>query len=69
MNLDYFLYMAEVEGHDELVNTRLAKLNAIGRELQKKPWIKEVDLLTLCNRHGVYDVTKDEIRYIKEEWL
>ena len=24
----YFMYMAEAEGHDELVNTRTAKINA-----------------------------------------
>ena len=28
MRLDYFLYMAEAEGHDNLVNTRTARINA-----------------------------------------
>ena len=30
----YFMYMAEAEGHDELVNTRTAKINAVIKDLQ-----------------------------------
>lgn len=32
MNLPYFLYMAEMEGITEVVNTRQARLNAIIRD-------------------------------------
>ena len=32
MNLPYFLYMAEMEGITEVVNTRQARLNAIVRD-------------------------------------
>ena len=30
----YFMYMAEAEGHDKLVNTRTAKVNAVIKDLQ-----------------------------------
>ena len=30
----YFMYMAEAEGHDKLVNTRTAKINAVIKDLQ-----------------------------------
>lgn len=30
----YFMYMAEAEGHDELVNTRTAKINAVIKDLK-----------------------------------
>ena len=35
MNTDYFCFMAENEGHDELVSTRRAKLLAIAREIRE----------------------------------
>ena len=30
----YFMYMAEAEGYDDLVNTREAKINAVIKDLQ-----------------------------------
>lgn len=52
----YFMYMAEAEGHDSLVNTRTAKINAVIKDLKyiktkvydPNPYIEEV-----LNRHGL----------------
>lgn len=73
MRLDYFLYMAEAEGHDNLVNTRRAKLNAIGKDLQKSGYVGQTVpgsvFLALCNRHKLDNITQEDINYIEEEWL
>ena len=73
MRLDYMLYMAEAEGHDNLVNTRRAKLNAIGKDLQKSGYagqtVPGTVFLALCKKHKVDNVTQSEINYIEEEWL
>ena len=42
MNIPYFLYMAEAEGVDDMVSTRLAKINAIGRELRDAGYAGQV---------------------------
>ena len=73
MRLDYMLYMAEAEGYDNLVNTRRAKLNAIGKDLQKSRYAGQIVpgtvFLALCKKHKVDNITQSEINYIEEEWL
>ncbi len=73
MDLGYFLYMAEAEGIDTVVNTRTAKLNAIGRELQENGYSGQVVpapvFLAYCNKHGIFDITRKEIKDIEERWL
>ena len=73
MDLGYFLFMAEAEGVDEIVNTRTARLNAIGRELRDAGYagheVPASVFLSYCNKHGIYDITQEEINYIEEEWL
>lgn len=73
MRLDYFLYMNEAEGYDNMVNTREAKINAIGRDLRKAGYAGKVVpaavFLSYCHKHGIKDVTQKEIKHIEEEWL
>lgn len=75
MKLDYFLYMAEAEGHDELVDTRLAKLNAIGKDLKNMGYAGETVpaavFMAICKSRGfaLEDITPDDIEYIEENWL
>lgn len=73
MDMDYFLFMAETEGVDEVVNTRTARINAIGKELRDAGYAGQVvpaDIfLSYCNKHGIYDITQEEINHIEEEWL
>ncbi len=73
MNIPYFLYMAEAEGVDDMVSTRLAKINAIGRELRDAGYAGRVVpatvFLSYCNKHGIHDITQKEINHIEEEWL
>ena len=73
MDLGFWLYMNEAEGQDDMVSTRLAKLNAIGRELREIGYTDDVVpvgvFMTLCEKHNIYDITDKEIGYIEEEWL
>ena len=73
MNLGYWLYMNEAEGYDSMVGTRLAKINAVGRELQERGYAGKVVpamvFQAVCIRHGLDDVTQKEIKYIEEKWL
>ena len=73
MRLDYWLYMNEAEGYPEITDTRLTKLNAIGRKLREDGYAGQVVpapiFLAYCNNYGIFDVTRKEIKYIEEEWL
>jgi len=73
MRLDYFLYMAEAEGHDELVDTRETKLNAIGKDLRDMGYAGEVVpaamFIAVCKNRGIEDITDQDINYIEEHWL
>ena len=73
MNLGYWLYMNEAEGYDNIVNTRTAKINAIGRELRNAGYAGKVVpaavFLSYCAKHGINNVTQEEIKHIEEEWL
>ena len=73
MDLSYWLYMNEAEGYDNMVNTRSARINAIGRELVERGYkgktVPEPVLYVLCHRHDLLDITKDEVKDIEERWL
>ena len=73
MDLTYLLYMSEAEGIDEWVNTRQAKINAIGRELRESGYagklVPELVFIAVCRKHNIVDITKSEIEHIEKEWL
>ena len=72
-NLPYFLYMAESEGLDNIVDTSEAKLNAIGRELADKGYcgrvVPQIVFETLCYKHKLNNITRKDIQYIERKWL
>ena len=73
MKLDYFLYMAEAEGHDELVDTRQAKLNAVGKDLRGMGYAGQIVpanvFMVICKNRGLEDITEEDVDYIEENWL
>lgn len=73
MNLAYWLYMNEAGGYDDMVSTRRAKLNAIGRELWGRGYAGQVvpaEVFSfLLSKHNLSSITEDEITYIEENWL
>ena len=73
MNLGYWLYMNEAEGYSNIVNTREAKINAIGRELVKMGYkgkvVPQGVFMSLCERHNIYDITSKEVHQIERKWL
>lgn len=72
MDLGYWLYMNEAEGTG-LVNTRLGKINAIGRELRRKGYRNSIVPANvfeeLLNKYKLYDITQREVNDIEERWL
>lgn len=65
----YFMYMAEAEGHDELVNTRTAKVNAAIKDFKYLVRQREnpndyID--TVLAKHGLTEdmLTSEEIERI-----
>lgn len=72
MNLGYWLYMNEAEGTG-LVDTRLGKINAIGKELRRKGYRNSIVPANvfeeLLNKYKLYDITQREINDIEERWL
>lgn len=72
MDLGYWLYMNEAEGTG-LVDTRLGKINAIGRELRKKGYRNSIVPANvfeeLLDKYKLYDITQREINDIEERWL
>lgn len=72
-NLPYFMYMAEAEGVDSMVNTRTARINAIGRELREAGYAGQAVprdvFVDVCRKHGITYVSQSEIHHIEEEWL
>ena len=73
MNLGYWLYMNEAEGYDSMVSTRLAKINAIGRELRRKGYRNSIVPANvfeeLLDKYKLYDITQKEVNDIEERWL
>lgn len=72
MNLGYWLYMNEAEGTG-LVDTRLGKINAIGKELRKRGYrnsiVPAIVFEELLDEYKLYDITQKEVNYIEERWL
>lgn len=72
MDLGYWLYMNEAEGTG-LVNTRLGKINAIGRELRRKGYRNSIVPANvfeeLLSKYKLYDITQKDVNYIEERWL
>lgn len=67
----YFMYMAEAEGHDNLVNTRQAQLNAIVNDLRAVPRsdlrINPSNYLyKACVNHSIEHLSDKEVRYIED---
>lgn len=65
---DYFLYMAEKEGLNHLVNTRQSNLNAAIKDFLHSsnindPYVQE----EIFNKNNLYDLTDKELNYIKRE--
>ena len=72
MKLDYFLYMAEAEGHDELVSTRTARINAAIKDfilMVKNGYnINNDDIQTaILSDHNIGNITTKEAKYIAKE--
>lgn len=72
MKLDYFLYMAEAEGHDELVSTRTARINAAIKDfilMAKNGYnINNDDIqAAILSEHNIGNITTKEARYIAKE--
>ena len=66
MRLDYWLYMAEAEGHDELVSTHTARLNAIAKEIAYRK-MDDDDLNDCFVRHHVTSPTQKDLDYINQK--
>ena len=58
----YFMYMAEAEGLDNLVNTRQARLNAARKEMPFNPSFTDVE--AICLKHGLQSISEEELHYI-----
>ena len=73
MRLDYWLYMNEAEGYDNMVDTRQARVNAVGRELRDMGYAGRVVptgvFASLLMKHKLNDITQAEINYIEKEWI
>ena len=71
MRLDYFLYMAEAEGVDNIVSTRTAKINAVikdfinaaenGYDINKSEIQDDI-----FDKHNLNNLSSEEFDYIKE---
>lgn len=72
MDLGYWLYMNEAEGTG-LVDTRLGKINAIGKELRRKGYRNSIVPASifeeLLDKYKLYDITQKEVNDIEERWL
>ena len=69
MKLDYFLYMAEAEGCDNLVNTRSARIKAAIKDfimMAKEGYdINDDDIqAAILGDHNIGNVTEKECEYI-----
>ena len=57
----FFMYMAEAEGQDDLVNTRQAKINAVIRDADKS-------YTAALNRHNIQPTKKEEAYLYEKLW-
>ena len=68
MKLSQFLFMAEAEGCDDLVDTREARLNAIRNDILSTPYtISTGHFIEICTSHGIdpEDLTQEDFDYIQ----
>ena len=64
VNSGFFMYMAEAEGMDNLINTRTAKLNAIRNELRSLYNFSFDDVEKICLKHDLNTISEKEYKYI-----
>ena len=66
MPLEQFLFMAEASGADNLVSTRLAKLNAVINEIRNDPncWKTLSEIKEIATHHDLPELTEKDIEYI-----
>ena len=57
----FFMYMAEAEGQDDLVNTRQAKINAVIRDADES-------YAAALNRHNIQPTKKEEDYLYEKLW-
>lgn len=73
MELAFWLYMNEAEGYDDVVDTRRAKINAIGKKLRRKGYAGKIVprevFAQLLYKHHLNMITEDEKIYIEDEFL
>ena len=73
MNLGYWLYMNEAEGCPDMVDTRLSKINAIGKELRERGFagqaVPATVFIILLKKYNIKDITQKEIEDIEKRWL
>lgn len=72
MRLDYFLYMAEACGMENLVNTKMTHINAAIKDLRKAAHQgKNINILVedILHNHGLNlnELSQKELDYIKKE--
>lgn len=62
VNDPFFLYMAEAEGCDHLVNTRTARINAMINEIKsmRVPSMTESEFYAIAAKHHLTDMTEYE---------
>lgn len=68
MNLPYYLYMAEAEGKDRIVQTRTARLNAIvsAIKFRNEYPIKLSTIVEIAEEHNIYDLSYTDVAYIED---
>ena len=75
MRVDYWLYMNEANGYDNIVDTREARLNAIGRELREMGYARPGAVVpnsvfdALLKKKKKKNITQKEIDKIERKWL
>ena len=73
MDTGYWLYMNEAEGYSNMVNTREARLNNIGRDLRNMGYAGQVVpnpvFDALLKKYEINDITQKEIEKIESRWL
>lgn len=70
VNSGFFMYMAEAEGMDNLVNTRQSKINAVikdARNCARTFGADSVDLWDICDKHNLSNLSFDEMQYIENK--
>ena len=65
---DYFLYMAEKEGLNHIVNTRQSRINAVINEFFNSENINDPAIQeNIFEKYDLLDITQKELNYIQRE--